>query len=354
MPIGHYDTRMMRFLHTADWHIDSPLEGLSPEKAKLRRGELRSLPEKICRLAEQNHCDFIVVAGDIFDSTRPYKNSVDALRMAFESYAKPVFIVCGNHDYYSVGGLWDKMKMPENVHIFTENRPKCVKIGGANVYGASYIASHIPPNLEGFRAEANAENLLILHGDVPKGIADMGINYLALGHIHKPSGLQSQGKCHYAYCGTAQGRGFDECGLRTVSIVSIDGGFCKSEELEVAERRHEILQVQAEDFPNCLQGLDPQNLYRIVLKGVAKEKITDRIFQYACEDSGLFYAEMRDMTRAQYPEYEEHSLPAKLKQIAEARLQNCTDEREREQIERALVWAMSAAENSEEPWECYR
>ena len=42
----------MRLLHAADFHLDSPLAGLAPEKSVQRRRELREIPARLAALAQ--------------------------------------------------------------------------------------------------------------------------------------------------------------------------------------------------------------------------------------------------------------------------------------------------------------
>ena len=52
----------MKILHTADWHLDAPME----TDSDLRR-ELASLPQKIATLCKTEGCDLMLLAGDLFD-----------------------------------------------------------------------------------------------------------------------------------------------------------------------------------------------------------------------------------------------------------------------------------------------
>ena len=48
---------MIRFLHAADLHLDSPFSGLSPERAAQRRKEQRTVPMQLAELANAYDCD---------------------------------------------------------------------------------------------------------------------------------------------------------------------------------------------------------------------------------------------------------------------------------------------------------
>ena len=58
---------MMKILHSADWHLDAPMSGKTEEQARFLRQELSKIPEKIATLAQTDHCDLMLLAGDLFD-----------------------------------------------------------------------------------------------------------------------------------------------------------------------------------------------------------------------------------------------------------------------------------------------
>ena len=61
---------MLRFLHTADLHLDSPLKGLQRYEGapvqEIRSATRRAL-ENIVQLAIQREVQVVVIAGDVFD-----------------------------------------------------------------------------------------------------------------------------------------------------------------------------------------------------------------------------------------------------------------------------------------------
>ena len=123
---------MIRFLHAADLHLDSPFSGLTPEQAADRRKLQRQLPAKITALANERHCDLLLLAGDVFDGARVCPETVEALVRAFERFEGQVFIAPGNHDYYHDRSPWALTLWPENVHIFT-GKPESVELPDCRV-----------------------------------------------------------------------------------------------------------------------------------------------------------------------------------------------------------------------------
>ena len=278
----------LRILHSADLHLDSPFEGLSAGKAAIRRGEQRELLRALGALARREKADLVLLAGDLLDSDNTYYETGEELVKCLGQIPAPVFIAPGNHDYYSAKSPYARLKLPENVHVFTQNAIDAVQLPelGARVYGAAFTEKRSGALLRGFRAEKQRGvwNLLCIHGEAgvkdsaynpisQQELAESGMDYVALGHIHKASGLQKAGDTWYSWPGRPAGRGFDETGEKTVSLVELSEEGCRMETFPIASRRYEVMKVD-------VTGSDPllaihtqlpdetvSDIYRIVLTG---------------------------------------------------------------------------------------
>ncbi|RYL95627.1 exonuclease SbcCD subunit D [Sporolactobacillus sp. THM7-4] len=86
----------MRLLHTADWHLGRTLEGRS------RQEEQEAVMEEICRIAENEQIDAVLMAGDVFDTVNPPAVSEALFYETAERLAnggdRPLIIIAGNHD----------------------------------------------------------------------------------------------------------------------------------------------------------------------------------------------------------------------------------------------------------------
>ena len=61
---------MIRFIHAADTHIDSPLKGLEAHAGapvEVLRGATRRAFQNLIQLAIEENVDFLVIAGDLYD-----------------------------------------------------------------------------------------------------------------------------------------------------------------------------------------------------------------------------------------------------------------------------------------------
>ena len=248
---------MIKLIHGADLHLDSPFSGLTPEQAAARRQEQRELLDRLARLAREREADLLLLSGDLLDSRRTYRETAQALARSLGSLPCPVFLAPGNHDFYGPQSLYAALDWPENVHIFTSGSVRRAELPGLDcvVYGRAFLGPREDRSpLEGFRAERDGRvQLMAVHGEVDgrgeygpisrEDIACSGLDYLALGHIHQTSGLQREGDTFWAYPGCPEGRGFDELGDKGVLYVEAEPGSCRAEFVPLCRRRYQILSV---------------------------------------------------------------------------------------------------------------
>ena len=280
---------MIKLLHAADLHLDSPFSGLSPEQAAARRKEQRELPAKLAELCRVHGCDALLLAGDVFDGESVAPETVEALLAAFAACPCPVFLAPGNHDPLSAASPYRTERWPVNVHIFASRAISPVELPEQHcrVFGAGFESAYESGLLGGFSAPQDGwVNVMVLHGDAlnpnspynavtKEQIAASGLRYLALGHIHQASGLLRAGHTAYAWPGCAMGRGFDELGAKGAYLGTLDENGCKLEFLPLCKRKYEILRVAAgSDALAAVEAALPEqtqdDIYRVILTGEAE------------------------------------------------------------------------------------
>ena len=309
---------MIRILHAADLHLDSPFQGLSREKAAQRRAEQRGLLSRIAETAREEKADLVLLAGDLFDADSPYSETTRLLEQVLSQLDAPVFIAPGNHDWYGPRSPWTKLRLGKNVHLFTEEAISCVALPekGVRVWGAAFTGRCRGAPLAGFHAEKQpgVTDVMVLHGEVgvpgsPYGplseadIAASGMDYIALGHIHEGSGLRRAGDTFYAWPGCPEGRGFDETGEKGVLLAELEDGDCRVRTIPMGGRRYEVLTVDlTESADHTRTVLDAvgrdgsRDVYRVVLTGEPAVSPDMAALRSALE--GRFFAlELRDGTR---------------------------------------------------------
>ena len=94
----------LRFVHAADLHLDSPFRGIGDAKASLKEKLQAATLGAFGRVVDhtiESQSDFLVIAGDIYDSKDRNLRALVSFRREMERLAErniPVFIVHGNHD----------------------------------------------------------------------------------------------------------------------------------------------------------------------------------------------------------------------------------------------------------------
>lgn len=364
--------RTLRILHAADLHLDSAFEGLSEGKAAIRRAEQRGLLSRMAELVHSDSIDLVLLSGDLLDSTSTYFETGEELMRSLRSMAVPVFVAPGNHDFYCARSPYARLKLPENVHVFTTPAIECVVLPAlsARVYGAAFTDSRSAALLPGFAAEreAGTYNLLCIHGEVgaaadspynPISEAELetsGVDYAALGHIHKASGLLKAGNTAYSWPGCPEGRGFDETGGKFVNIIELSEAGCKLEQRSIAKRRYELLNVDitGSDALLAIHTMLPdetvRDVYRIVLTGES-ERAPDVRRLYDNLSELFFDLQIRDRTRLRRSLWEragEDSLRGIFLMKLREQYNKANDEEQRALIESAARWGLAALDNGEE------
>lgn len=122
---------MPTFLHTADWQLGKPYARVEEEsKRALLQQERIEVLRRIGTLARERQAAFVLVAGDLFDSTTPSKSTVAAACSAIKEIGVPVYAIPGNHDHGGVGSVWTqpffeltRQQLAPNFHILLEPKP---------------------------------------------------------------------------------------------------------------------------------------------------------------------------------------------------------------------------------------
>lgn len=278
---------MIRMLHAADLHLDSPFAALAPEQATQRREEQRQMVRRLIQECERRNCQLLLLSGDLFDSEHVYRQTVDLLREELGRVHARVFIAPGNHDPYSPSSVYATVDWPENVHIFRSRTVETVFLEklGLNVCGAAFLESRQTGLLDNFHAPQNgAPSVMVLHGTLGDAnspynpvsddqIAHSGLSYLALGHVHR-AGEKRIGKTTVGNPGCAMGRGFDETGEKGAYFVQLDGKGCTLTFVPLGGRAYQTLTVSVADDPKASieaalgsNSKTKRDIYRITLTG---------------------------------------------------------------------------------------
>lgn len=232
---------MLKFIHAADIHLDSPLNNLKPYDGAptedFRQCTRRAF-ENLIELAIVEKVAFVLISGDLYDqdwkdfSTGLYfQKQMGRLRDA----GIGVFIIKGNHD--AASQITRSLILPDNVRVLSSDQPESIRLDEIRVaiHGQSFstpaikkdLSRKYPKPLDGYY------NIGMLHtclsgreGHEPYAPCDLsrlintGYDYWALGHVHQHEIIHENP--YVIYAGSLQGRHIREVNPKGCVLVSVD------------------------------------------------------------------------------------------------------------------------------------
>jgi DNA repair exonuclease SbcCD nuclease subunit len=259
---------MLRFVHAADIHLDSPLRGLEvyPDApVEQIRGAARRAFDNLVNLALEEKAAFVLLAGDLFDGDwKDYNTGLYfAHRMGrLREAGIRVFLVAGNHD--AASPLTRSLRLPDNVTLFPHRAPDTVILDefGTAIHGQSFGGRSVTEDLSRDFPSAvpGLCNIGLLHTSLTgrpghenyapctvDGLAGRGYEYWALGHVHRREVVAEHP--WVVFPGNIQGRHIRETGPKGCALVSVDGGRVTDVEFrDVDVLRFAVLRV---DLAGC-------------------------------------------------------------------------------------------------------
>lgn len=231
----------MKFIHTADIHLDSPLCGLASYQnapVEALRTATRDAFRKLVDEAVEQQVDFMVIAGDLYDGNwRDYNTGHFFVREMgrLNQAAIPVYLLYGNHD--AENEMTRRLMFPPNVFVFDSRRPVTHRLEAHRValHGRSFKEAATLENLalgypdpvpgwlnigvlhtalEGYAAHARYAPCTLAE------LAAKGYDYWALGHVHEHAVLSESP--WVVFPGNLQGRHIRETGPRGAVLVTAD------------------------------------------------------------------------------------------------------------------------------------
>ncbi len=232
---------MVKLVHAADLHVDSPLRGLDRyEGAPVEAFRLatRRAFANLIRFTIEERADLLLLAGDLFDGS--WRDFGTGLFFAAElaklrEVGTRVVLVRGNHDAASV--VTAHLRLAEHVTELSTTAPdtRVFEDLGIAVHGQGYrtravredLAALCPPPLAGLL------NVGLLHTSLDgrpghevyaptrkETLAAKGYGYWALGHVHAREVVSTDPWVVFA--GNLQGRHARELGAKGATLVTVE------------------------------------------------------------------------------------------------------------------------------------
>lgn len=285
----------VKILHCADLHIGAA-QTILGEKGLSRRFEALITFENIIKLAREKNVKLILIAGDLFCSNSVERSAVNSVLECISGVpGTEVVFSAGNHDPYNTSSPFFGAVLPKNFHILPDS-DAVIYFDKLNtkVYGRSFYDVYMKgePRFT-LPADDKTINIMCQHGEIKSDLSSnynsitnefidtCGMDYIALGHVHKRSPIEKRRNTYFAYCGCAEGLGFDETGDKGVYIGDVGKGTLELEFYKTSIRTHEKISVDVSSCRDNPAAADEvmrilsekygegfaDNLYKITLTG---------------------------------------------------------------------------------------
>ena len=272
---------MIRFIHAADLHLDTPFKGLEQTSKQLAE-KLREAPfESFARIVDtaiDKKVDFVLLSGDLYNTKRV---NIKAQSLFIEQLNRlnkveiPVYLIRGNHDYITEEAKTLALPFPDNVHTFgadvethilnTKNNER-VAISGFS-YDSQWVTERKIQDYPTKRPDVNL-HIGMLHGDIETSLTreanyapftvrelrEKNLDYWALGHIHQRQQLSEEPLAHYP--GNIQGLHKNETDEKGCLFVEWTPREQKVEFIETAPVIWETIHLSLEAIENISEFLE--------------------------------------------------------------------------------------------------
>ena len=294
----------IRLLHTADLHLGANLAGFG-DLARERQRDFERTFDRIINLAIKREVDCLLIAGDLFDSNGVAGEVVGRVQEGFARLLNrgiAVVLIPGTHDHVvSATSIYHRCPFP-GVHILMEpevSEPLHLTLRGMAVsfYGFAYHSASSSRALTTMaRRGPDGLHIGLLHGSLrgspewdlrhkdvpftPAELADLRLDYVALGHYHGFTAIAHGGRTVACYPGAPEGKRFGENGPRHVVLVEVGTGIVSLEKVAVQSRELAELVVDASLFAGQEQLAEElarlaaaDRIARVRLTGVVEEPL---------------------------------------------------------------------------------
>lgn len=235
----------IRFIHTSDWHLGRRLARLGPRSAESYQWRFQAV-RRMYELASAERAEFILVAGDVFQSEMPSPDTVrDALELLRDAPC-PLVIIPGNHDPLEAGSVWlredfgQRLAHLRHVRLALKPEPLLLAEGGVQIFPCPVTRKNCPQDqsawippaqrgavyriglahgiLQGYDGQEHFENFI--HAERAELAS---LDYLALGDLHSytPHDHPAARRRSY-YSGAIECTAIDEQRPGHVLLVEID------------------------------------------------------------------------------------------------------------------------------------
>jgi len=281
----------MKFVHISDVFL-----GIKPDRGRTwsdkRAEEIEESFRDVLRICEDEKVDLLLIAGNLY-SKAPTTSQLRTLDYLLRTMrGTKTIIIAGDRDYIEPGSDWENFQFESDTVVLPRDRAASVYIDDLNVSitGYSYgrkeyterMLERLKPSHEG------AYHILLGHGGdathMPfskERLAKLGFDYIALGHIRKPSHIL---KNHMAFSGSLEPLNYKDTGRRGYILGEVDENqntkisWIPHNKVSYVNLTFEVLpeysNKEIQDLiEDKIKTLGTEHIYRIMLKGLVDSNL---------------------------------------------------------------------------------
>jgi DNA repair exonuclease SbcCD nuclease subunit len=299
----------LRFLHTSDWQLGMTRHYLDAEaQGRFTRARFDAVA-RLAELATDRGCEFVVVAGDVFETNQPDAATVARALEALGRFDVPVHLLPGNHDCFDPGSVYRSRafldRRPDHVEVLGDGEARPVA-DGVELVAAPWYSKRPLTDLVGEacgRLEADGTRRIVVgHGavdevsgtfddprvirlaDVEDALEAGCVHYVALGDRHSCTDVGRTGRVWYA--GVPEPTDYDELDAGTALVVDLaDDGEVKVDRIDLGTWRFALLDLgvdgdeDLDELERRLGGFDDpaRTIVKLKLTGTLTLRQADRL-----------------------------------------------------------------------------
>lgn len=270
--------RGFSFLHISDLHLCEPFKNNIYLDGYFLREEMWKTLQNAVVFANDKSIDFIFITGDIFN--KEYFTKAHALRFIeiLKSFrGEKIFIIFGNHDFVGGDNILLDVDIPENIIVNFSNEIDEFVLPDydLSIYMHSWTNSvERVPVIDAIKFKSK-RNILLLHSGttvdpsyMPVAISSLNrFDYVALGHIHKPTELSKNACYSGSLTPLSIGETGDHGGMFGVIEEKLKLQFVRLSELKYTDTEINVDGLSYEDIIENLKVENGINILRLKLKG---------------------------------------------------------------------------------------
>ena len=270
--------RGFSFLHISDLHLCEPFKNNIYLDGYFLREEMWKTLQNAVVFANDKSIDFIFITGDIFN--KEYFTKAHALRFIeiLKSFrGEKIFTIFGNHDFVGGDNILLDVDIPENIIVNFSNEIDEFVLPDydLSIYMHSWTNSvERVPVIDAIKFKSK-RNILLLHSGttvdpsyMPVAISSLNrFDYVALGHIHKPTELLKNACYSGSLTPLSIGETGDHGGMYGVIEEKLKLQFVRLSELKYTDTEINVDGLSYEDIIENLKVENGINILRLKLKG---------------------------------------------------------------------------------------